>query len=277
MPWYGTQRGSRLIKSSAVPKLVSFLNCMERTSHAASSLYELPPTPPKEFKPPNRSGYSEGSFSTSTISFLQLSALKLMRIGRLALEKHISHSAWVTPKEKLGLTGQQLGIKHQRRLHSLSNAKQPSTHQRIISYNIAVRNYMSEEGKHHYSLTKKDSLTCIPPSSYLTELNLRPQPLVFDKPLLQKHQKVQKLATSTIPLQDAFTVCVSTYLSYSVASRRSTERIQCRRLTRSAQSPANAQYIQQELHCTILHNRFRPELYLARPTGPHTPGPYNTL
>ncbi len=44
-----------------------------------------------------------------------------------------------------------------------------------------------------------------------------------------------------------------TYLSYSVLSRRSTERIHCSRLTLSKQTPANAQYIQQELHCTVLH------------------------
>jgi hypothetical protein len=46
---------------------------------------------------------------------------------------------------------------------------------------------------------------------------------------------------------------IHTYLSYSVPSRRSTERLQCSCLTRGDQILPNAQYIPREIHCTILH------------------------
>jgi hypothetical protein len=57
----------------------------------------------------------------------------------------------------------------------------------------------------------------------------------------------------TLLLSVTIVVSLVTYLSYSVASRRSTERLQCSHLGRSERPPVNAQYIQQDLHCTVLH------------------------
>ena len=79
------------IMSSVAHAHVSSSNYMAKTSPGPNSLSAPPSILPKVFRPPNGSGYSGEKLSTSTISSLQSSALRSMKIGRHALEKHILH------------------------------------------------------------------------------------------------------------------------------------------------------------------------------------------
>jgi len=215
--------------SSVVAELASSLNCMERTLHEASFSSEPPDTPPKEFRHPNGSGSFKESHSTSTISSLQLSALKLMKTGRLALEKHISHLAQARPRGKLRTqqTGRLHGDMCQKPLlsHSLTvgknltfindTFKSSSTQNNPTSTNESFpmtlqSETMWEVDRQHYSPINTTSPTCIPPLSCQTASNTPLHQLLSEKQCLPERPSPQKYATSSTLTQVAPTTPVGT-------------------------------------------------------------------
>ena len=196
-----------------------------------NSLSERPHTLLKEYRPPNGSGSFGGNPSTSITSSLQLSALRSMKIGRRALEKHLLLSTRARQRGKLGMqpTGQRHGDGPQRQSSSLSLTEEkswidtrhtsrssltPDNHTRIReSLPTTLPSGISLEGdRHHYSPNATNSPTYIQPSSYLTESNSpppTPPPRHVEASLL-RHQKESRPATNTTPTQAAHTARVST-------------------------------------------------------------------
>ena len=188
------EEGHSSLEQSVATGLVSSSSSMEKTFQGANFLSEPHLIHLKVSRSPNGSRYSKENLSTSTISFLQSSALRSMRIGRHALERHISLSTRATRRErsKVRLTGQQHGNEPQKQLLSLSltdgeswmNTKGTSKPNLMPSSQVPINESLpmtlqsgitSEEGRCLYSPTTKDFPTYIPPSSYQTELNLRLQ------------------------------------------------------------------------------------------------------
>jgi len=209
-------------------------NYMARTSRRANSLYAQPPIPPKVYRPPNGSGYSGESRLTSTISSLQSSALRSMKIGRRTLEKHILLSVQAKQREKseTQLIGPQPGDVPQRPSSSLSlidgknwtntrnTHRSSSTHSnptptKESSPMTLLSETLWEEDKLHCLPTEKSSPTYIQPSTSQTELNSRlpipPTPHV--EPFLSERQKESRPATNTTPTRAALTARVSTNTS----------------------------------------------------------------
>ncbi len=105
-----------LTKLRAAHALANSSSFMGKIFPGVNSLSEQPNTPPKEYRPPNGSGSFEENPSTLITSSLQLSALRLMRIRRRSLERHLLLSTRVKRRGKSGVqpTGQRLGDGPQR-------------------------------------------------------------------------------------------------------------------------------------------------------------------
>jgi hypothetical protein len=219
---------------SAARALATSSNYMAKTSLGVNSLSAQPPIPPKVYRPPNGSGYSGENRLTSTISSLQSSALRSMKIGRRALERHILHSvrAKQSERSKAQLIGPQPGDTPQRPSSSLSliDGKSSTNIRNTYRSNLTLDNPTPTKesspttspseislvkDKLLYSPTEKSSLTYTQQSSYQTELNSHPpippaprvEPLPFDR------QNQSKPATNTILTRAALTARISTNTS----------------------------------------------------------------
>ena len=195
---------------------VNFSSYTGKILPVASFLSELPATPPKEYRPPNGSGFLGEKHLTSTISSLQSSALRSMKTGRLALERHISLLAQARPKEGLEMprTGQQHGVELRRPSSSLSptaeknwtftkdtyrSSSTQNNHTPIReSYHTTSQSeIMLEEDKQLCSPTPKNSPTYFPPLSYQTVSNSLPRHPTSEKQHLAELLNPQKSVTSS--------------------------------------------------------------------------------
>ena len=217
---------------SVATEPVSSLKCTEKTLHEASFSSALPTTLQKESRPPNGSGFFEGSHSTSTISSLQSSTLKSMRTGRLALERHISLLARAKPRERSETlqTGQQHGVEHPKPSLSLSPiaGKSSTSTKDTFKSNLTQNSHtltqgsypttlqseiMLGEDKQHCSPTRTSSPTYIiyiQPLSYQMESSSHPHLPTYEDRHLQKRQKAQKSVTNSTLTQDVLTTLVNT-------------------------------------------------------------------
>jgi hypothetical protein len=101
------------ISSSAMHEPANSSSIMEKTYRGQSSLSERLKTLQKGSSRPSGSVSSKASPLTSTISSLQSAALRSMKIGRRALERHTSLSARARQRGKSGLT--EIGSQHGKR------------------------------------------------------------------------------------------------------------------------------------------------------------------
>jgi len=148
------------IKSLVAPEPVNFSNYMEKTLPEASFLSGLHATPPKEYRPPNGSGFFREKHLTSTISSLQSSALRSMKTGRLALEKHISRLAQVKPKEELGMPW--IGQRHGVELRRLSSSLSPTVEKNWTFTKGTYRSNLMQN-----NLTPTSKTTSRPPANHI--------------------------------------------------------------------------------------------------------------
>jgi len=147
---------------SAAPAPANFLNYMEKTSPGANSLYEQPPTPPKEFRPPNGSRFfREKSLNLdhflSSIVRTQIDEDRKARIGETHLtfstseaKRKVRNTAdwaaawrWASEAVVFAFPHRREELEqYQKHIQVKFDARRTYTHQRIIAYDIAVRNFV---------------------------------------------------------------------------------------------------------------------------------------
>ena len=175
---------------TVMPERASSLSCTGRTSPAQSSSCGQHKMPPKESLRPNGNGFLKESRLISTLSCLQLSALRSMKIGRRALEEHNSLLVRQNQKERCAHTETGFRLGDAPPEPSPSPSLTETTSSRTTSFiskpnltrnksaptkgsssTILLSGTTSAEDKQPYSPSAIASPTSIRPSSSLMGLN----------------------------------------------------------------------------------------------------------
>jgi len=246
----------------AVSGPVNSLNSTERTCHAASFSCEPLLSHQKGSPSHNGSGSSAVSPLISTISYLQLSALRSMRSGRLALEQRNLPSTQLrrSARSKARMTGLPHGAGHLKLSTSLSPTVAKNSTRTIDTYNPSLMSNsqdlttgslhttsqsatMSVEGSQPYSPTERNFHTCTPLLSSRMELNLQDHPEKLPRRL---PRRTLKHATNTTQFQGALTLPVD-IATHAKAAEKTVTRSQPVRQNRASEVGLEPKYLRYNL------------------------------